>query len=83
MYPLKCVLNISYMLYNMQKCNGMVLNHQQMLFVEYWLSYMNKNVLWSEKIKDVFHKICLFWGSNPIINLFNTQKSFHIKFLIV
>ena len=34
MYPLECILNISYMLYNMQMCNGKVLNHQQMLFVE-------------------------------------------------
>ena len=32
MYPLECILNISYMLYNMQRCDGKVLNHQQMLF---------------------------------------------------
>ena len=34
MYPLECVLNTSYMLYNMQMCYGKILNHQQMLFVE-------------------------------------------------
>ena len=34
MYPLECIFDISYMLYNMQRCNGKVLNHQQMLFVE-------------------------------------------------
>ena len=83
MYPLECILNISYMLYNMQRCDGKVLNHRQMLFVEKWLSYMKKNVLRSEKMKDAFHEICLFWGSNPMNNLFNTQTSFHINFLIV
>ena len=34
MYPLKCILNISYIMYNMQKCNREVLNQQQMLFIE-------------------------------------------------
>ena len=34
MYPLKCILNIYYILYNMQKYNRKVLNHQKMLFIE-------------------------------------------------
>ena len=34
MYLLECILNISYMLYNMPMCNGKVLNQQQMFFVE-------------------------------------------------
>ena len=34
MHPLKYILNISYILYSMQKCNKKVLNHQQMLFIE-------------------------------------------------
>ena len=34
MHPLECILNISYMLYNMQMRNGKVLNYQQMLFIE-------------------------------------------------
>ena len=42
MYPLGCILNISFMLYNMQMCDGKVLDHQQMVFVEQWLSYMKK-----------------------------------------